>query len=1326
MKGKLKCVVALLLCMTMVFGTNLSTLADTNTAVPQTVQVQETEKTAQESEAAQTTEEQQQTQTQETQEMSSGETQTQQETQTEETQEEQTVQEEEKTEQGTAQTPESQGGTKAQTGEKESAEVKEETAETRQSGNTLENNEGETENEVAETRDFNSLDSAELYDLLRETDNNTTYLKIWNSLSEAKKEELAKYTEEVTAGETQTYDSTDKIVSSLDAAPVLEKKDSKKTTSKKAKTSESSDEAFNKTEETADGLEISKSLADYDAETGEGLLSLEAYVTGQITSSTTTEPVDVVLVLDQSGSMEDKFGESGYVIQNYTNAQAESNQNSLYVNYEGRYQRVRITHTTESEETITIDNNVTFEELYNSIEYRGNDYYFNFNDQEYEIKISRELIRNGWDRYWQYTITIPRVPEVTIATGRENDAINSHMSDGMEGSIYYKNPRIKYTYSLNDGREIGTSYDANGIPPQTLFRYVSGYGQDEVSNLEALQAAASNFVDSIRNNAIETGADHRIAVVGFASGNSKDMSGFQGSAYQNTELFIGENQYSYGGSAINQQYRRAFQDVSTSTGIENLKDSISVLGANGGTWPEYGIDMANKIFANNSNINEDNTERKRVVVIFSDGEPGNSDQSRPSRAYNDAIGNVYTTKNTYGASVYSIGIFNGANGNVVYSRNAREPRPESFTNSRANKFMHLISSNYPTAQNMNAGIATISKNLPLKDENDTSQGYESYYLSAANADELNSVFDSIYQEIGSADIDLDETTVLQDVMSQYFDVNPDSTEDIRVLTSTTNDNGRTWDSPVDITSDVEITSENGRIKVSGFNYSDNYVAENHAGKKLTVQIPIQYKFEQSFGGNNIPTNDVVSGIYDSTGETCFGNFESPKVNQPIRYQIGTQSKTIYLTNNAELSDLMTYVEGYKADGIKNQFVSITYTLKKEGQVYGTLGIDAGQNADNSQWAWNQNAIASGLVSENGIVEPTNCQEFELVCVVTPKDAGDDQLPGELARESTYASGTEDNPQNPWIHVLKPTIKAKDHFIFLGDSENFKNIWEENGWSDFEDHTEIPSVEGQAPQITIDKTNLELVEGTELPDEGDYYPKKDSNFEITSVQIGGEVFQETNRDFKVEPCTKTEHEDCYINSSDEENHDFTVHVIAGEIDITKILENANDGNNTPEGDPIFTFKIEKLGTGDKVDKVWYRTIRFDEKNLSRGENREEAELLNGLEKGRYRITELTTQKYSFSGVTGTITEDTNYTSDITGRAITFKIGNRINGSENKFARTIRAEFTNKKTGPSTNTDTDVVVNRFVKENGEWTIKQIRNPGQDQRLTDPTGSNMNDNK
>lgn len=54
---------------------------------------------------------------------------------------------------------------------------------------------------------------------------------------------------------------------------------------------------------TKDGLVMSKTIK--KGENGQFLLTLEAYATGSTTTTTSTKPVDIVLVLDVSGSMDD-------------------------------------------------------------------------------------------------------------------------------------------------------------------------------------------------------------------------------------------------------------------------------------------------------------------------------------------------------------------------------------------------------------------------------------------------------------------------------------------------------------------------------------------------------------------------------------------------------------------------------------------------------------------------------------------------------------------------------------------------------------------------------------------------------------------------------------------------------------------------------------------------------------------------------------------------------------------------------------------------------------------------------------------------------------
>lgn len=83
------------------------------------------------------------------------------------------------------------------------------------------------------------------------------------------------------------------------------------------------------------GLVLAKN-AQYDPETGGCTITLEAYTTGTVTTEVENVPTDIVLVLDQSGSMEDPYGTT------YEEVYSEelSKNSTYYVKVNGVYKEV--------------------------------------------------------------------------------------------------------------------------------------------------------------------------------------------------------------------------------------------------------------------------------------------------------------------------------------------------------------------------------------------------------------------------------------------------------------------------------------------------------------------------------------------------------------------------------------------------------------------------------------------------------------------------------------------------------------------------------------------------------------------------------------------------------------------------------------------------------------------------------------------------------------------------------------------------------------------------------------------------------------------------
>ena len=140
-------------------------------------------------------------------------------------------------------------------------------------------------------------------------------------------------------------------------------------------------------------------------------------------------------------------------------------------------------------------------------------------------------------------------------------------------------------------------------------------------------------------------------------------------------------------------YVDALMPVSTGkngTGPINpgLVAAINNIGGSGATRTQYGIEMANDIFEANPYDSEKET-RVRVVVVFTDGQPGYSGFEEDEA--NAALEQAYVSKNTHGAKVYTIGLYDSDG-------------TDSLDN--VSVFMNALSSNYPAAKNMDSVVST--------------------------------------------------------------------------------------------------------------------------------------------------------------------------------------------------------------------------------------------------------------------------------------------------------------------------------------------------------------------------------------------------------------------------------------------------------------------------------------------------------------------------------------------------------------------------------------------------------------------------------------------
>lgn len=372
---------------------------------------------------------------------------------------------------------------------------------------------------------------------------------------------------------------------------------------------------------------------------------------------------------------------------------------------------------------------------------------------------------------------------------------------------------------------------------------VSGSMDDPINGsgsqykIDVLKSAVNGFIDKVA----EKSPNSSIAVVKFAgdekteTGNDK-YTDYWGYTYNYSQTVIGL--------------------TAAGTGAAALKDAVNALDPDGSTAADYGMNRAKSIIDSVKN-----NDHQKVVIMFTDGEPNHSNGFSTTVA-NNAIKASKSIKNA-GATVYTIGCFS-----KTYEDTENVP-----------KYMNRVSPNYLDATTMRDGTKTSSD----------------YYKTVSSAEDLNNIFKTISETIGSTPVELTSTSVLRDVISDSFTLPEGYTDgDIKAYSvscesSTKNADGTytyTWKTTPDADKyDVTVADDNKTINVTDFDYAANWVdqfgvngSKSH-GKKLVVEIPIVLDPDAT---GSVDTNGPASGIYASAdAETAFANFKTPTVYVPF-------------------------------------------------------------------------------------------------------------------------------------------------------------------------------------------------------------------------------------------------------------------------------------------------------------------------------------------------------------------------------------------------------------------------------------------------------------
>ena len=545
----------------------------------------------------------------------------------------------------------------------------------------------------------------------------------------------------------------------------------------------------------------------------------------------------------------------------------------------------------------------------------------------------------------------------------------------------------------------------------------------------ALKNAVNGFIDAVAEKYSDT-ADHRMAIVKFSD---------QATLVQ-------------GWTSVN------------SGGAQTLHNKINTLPTpRNGTHTDLGMAEAVTLMKSGYNYAGTNTTRQKVVILFTDGVPG--DYGFDESIANKAIGSAKTLKDD-GATVYAIGIFTGAVPSQLYGKEWVYRQYSNITCSgevgsywggyradyetpAANRYMNFISSNFPGAEDLGAEEGKYDPGnhwageYGFKITKNFDRAAETYYLTASNADSLKTIFTNISNNIQNASIDLGAQTQIRDIVSPYFTV-PANTSDIKLYTAAYQGNG-SWAAPVaaTATSGPNATITGKTVSVTGFDFNANFISENPKtdgtrGSKLIIEFTVNP--EPGFlGGNGVPTNGSDSGVYDKDGNEV-KKFDVPPVNVPIQdVTVTAQDKNVYL--------LGTVTEDQLKDGASAMCNGVNLLNTSEY---------TGANA----WKADYVEITT-TVTPNGSTNLTADTPYTISVTVGPKP---DSTPSAEGTPAEPKTGTA----NQKINVFKPELTFKDTEAYYGDTvpANLEGNRTKTEWKHGETVADPAAMLGTAPELTI--------------------------------------------------------------------------------------------------------------------------------------------------------------------------------------------------------------------------------------------------------------------
>ena len=453
-------------------------------------------------------------------------------------------------------------------------------------------------------------------------------------------------------------------------------------------------------------------------------------------------------------------------------------------------------------------------------------------------------------------------------------------------------------------KKVTSEPDANGIYTVSLEAYVTGsvtvttetkpadivlvldYSSSMRDDIDNLKSAVAGFVSNIKesNKTVvpDKNGGHRIALVLFAG------QVFTGSiTWGRSDANPGTVNYSSNLNTFLNVESSALNNIGTGGSGDLINYEI-----HSGTNSPDAMEAAKNVLAtaagrgdytdvteeqeDGTSVTYKNSERSRIVVFFTDGEPYiGSTNRKPAMDSTIVRSNRIKNSTTYKGTVYTVGLFTGHN-----------------SADQVTTYMSYTSSDYTNQ----TGVPASNSGGPWVNVSGK------YSIIVSNSSALANIFDSIASSAGGDYSASSSSSIMIDVVATSFAIPTDADlGSVKVYQQKCKK--PTADAILDfypdkvavpdsVANSLTVNPTTGEVTVTKFDYGANwcgYDAEHNTehGYKLVLEIPIKAKAD-AVGGPHVNTNTADSKliIKDKDGNVLSENiFPRPFVKLPVQIWI---------------------------------------------------------------------------------------------------------------------------------------------------------------------------------------------------------------------------------------------------------------------------------------------------------------------------------------------------------------------------------------------------------------------------------------------------------